>query len=213
MKDKIQLQFEEFEGCQKLFTAHRRLPAPVDDDYPEARLQYERALKDFLVVCAANGRALPSVPNVFSGIIQPWAAALGLRHQGVLVSAVRGCDSTIREDDSKHLIRMYRGVLLVPHVGDLKKSASFMTAFDGEIWDNTVADFLRSIDHYPNHWLLHWLHACEIVGFKHPSIVIQEKFKSLYWKLTNKFHLYPESEIELDQRLDADEKTFREAQT
>lgn len=31
----------------------------VDDDYPEARHDYEAALKDFLVACVANGRLTP----------------------------------------------------------------------------------------------------------------------------------------------------------
>lgn len=145
-------------------------------------------------------------------IIQDWAANLGLRHQGVLVSAVRGCDSVQREDASKYLVRVYRGVLLNAHVGDIRKAASFMVAFDAEQWDHSEADFLRSIDHYPNHWILHWMHACEIVGHKHPDPDISSAFFSLYRKLVKKFHLEMESMEKLDQRLGADEETFRKSQ-
>lgn len=143
-----------------------------------------------------------------NSIIQDWAASLGLRHQGVLVSAVRGCDSTPREDPAKHLVRIYRGVVLRAHCGDIQKAASFMIPWNHDIWYNSSADFLRSIDHYPNHWVLHWMHACEIVGYKHPDRSLSEPFCELYNKLAKKFHLYPESETMLDARLNADEKTF-----
>jgi hypothetical protein len=145
-------------------------------------------------------------------IIQDWAAELGLRHQGVLVSAIRGCDSAEREDHSKYLVRVYRGVLLNPHCKDIKKAASFMIPFDDENWDHAMADFLRSIDHYPNHWLLHFMHACEVVGYKHPDPTIAHAFRSLYLKLVRKFHLHHETEPELDARLNADEDSFKRAQ-
>lgn len=145
-------------------------------------------------------------------IIQPWAAALGLRHQGVLVSAIRGCDSVNREDPSKYLVRAYRGTLLVPHCADIRKSASFMIPFDGDDWYEACEPFFSSIDHYPNHWLLHWLHACEIVGYKHPSLAVSEAYIFLYHKAVRKFHMLPESEWHLDERLNADEDTFSKKQ-
>jgi hypothetical protein len=143
-----------------------------------------------------------------NSIVKDWAAALGLRHQGVLVSAIRGCDSAPREDSSKYLVRVYRGVLLKAHCGDVKEAGSFMVPFDDEQWDHKVADFLRSIDHYPNHWLLHWMHACQIVGYYHPDEAISTPFFLLYRRLVKKFHLNPETLYELEQRLNADEATF-----
>lgn len=147
-----------------------------------------------------------------SSIIQPWAAALGLRHQGVLVSAVRGCDGAPREDASKYLIRVFRGVLLQAHCKDVEKAVSFMAPYHAEDWADAKDDFFDSIDHYPNHWLLHWAHACEIVGFKHPDAAIRIAFRSMYLKIVKKFHMLPEEEEDLDQRLNADEKTFGQMQ-
>jgi len=147
-----------------------------------------------------------------TSIIQPWAAELGLRHQGVLVSAIRGCDSIHREDPSKYLVRTYRGALLVPHCRDLKKAASFMIPFDNEGWFEAADDFYASIDHYPNHWILHWMHASEIVGCKHPDDIIRPAFAAMYRRLVRKFHMHPETEEELDHRLNADEDTFSKRQ-
>lgn len=147
-------------------------------------------------------------------IIQPWAANLGMRHQGVLVSAIRGCDSVGREDPSKYLVRVYRGVLLVPHCEDINKASSFMVPLNPVEWEKSRMEFFRSIDHYPNHWLLHFMHACEIVGYKHPDFYLTgHHFVYLYAKLVKKFHLHPESESELDARLSADETTFASAQS
>lgn len=145
-------------------------------------------------------------------IIQDWAARLGLRHQGVLVSAIRGCDSLPREDPSKYLVRVYRGVLLRAHCGDLKKAASFMLPFDPESWHDASDEFFESIDHYPNHWILHWMHACQIVGYQHPNDKIRFIFMQMYKRLVKKFHLNPESAEQLEERLNADESTFAKNQ-
>lgn len=147
-----------------------------------------------------------------TSIIQEWASDLGLRHQGVLVSAVRGCDSVLREDPSKYLVRVYRGVLLRAHCRDITKAASFMVPFDAMQWDHSAADFFRSIDHYPNHWLLHWMHACEIVGYKHRDPDISAAFSEMYFKLVNKFHLHPETAYDLDNRLNKPEEEFKKDQ-
>jgi len=107
---------------------------------------------------------------------------------------------------------VYRGVVLRPHCGDLKKASTYMVPFDAENWDHTTADFLRGFDHYPLHWLLHFLHACEIVGYKHPDDEIRDAFSHLYGRLVKKFHLTPETEAELDARLNASERAFALAQ-
>jgi hypothetical protein len=147
-----------------------------------------------------------------TSIIHDWAARLGLRHQGVLVSAIRGCDSALREDPSKYLVRVYRGVLLRSHCGDVREATSFMVPFDKSVWIEMSHNFFRSIDHYPNHWLLHWAHACEIVGFKHPDANVRWCFSSMYHTLVRKFHMHAELEEELDARLDAPEHKFAKEQ-
>lgn len=160
-------------------------------------------------------------PSDEYSIIQPWAADLGLRHQGVLVSAIRGCDSVNREDPSKYLVCVFRGVLLRPHCRDLAKSASFMVPFDAENWDHASADFYRSIDHYPNHWLLHWTHACQIVGYKYRNnlppasleIDTRDAFIQMYLRIVKKFHMEPETEVSLDARLNANEDDFKKGKS
>lgn len=212
MKDRIALQNKEFEAMEELAKQWRRLQMtpPVDDDYEQVRFEYDQARRSFNDAQRANARW--KVPEIRTSIVQDWAAILGLRHQGVLVSAVRGCDSVTREDASKILVRTYRGVLLKSHCGDIQKAASFMIPFDPKMWDAYKMEFLASIDHYPNHWLLHFMHACEIVGYKHSDGPIRVAFTQLYYKLVRKFHLMSETESVLDQRLNADEFTFAKDQ-
>lgn len=147
-----------------------------------------------------------------TSIIQPWAAELGLRHQGVLVSAIRGPDTEEREDVSKYLTRVLRGAVLVPHCKDLSKAVSYMMALDGELWDHSAADFLRGFDHYPLHWLSHFMHACEIIGYKHPDEEYRRCFGGMYASLCRKLHVNAEAEWQLDGRLNASEHDFGLAQ-
>ena len=51
-----------------------------------------------------------------TSILQNWVMNLGLRHQGVLVSSIRGCDNAPRHDPSKIIQRLLRGSILIPHV-------------------------------------------------------------------------------------------------
>ncbi len=145
-------------------------------------------------------------------IIHPWAMKLGLRHQGVLLSAIRGPDGLHKNDPIKILHRYYRGILLISHSGDPKKAASFMMAMDEDQFEHIMADVLRSIDHYNIHYLLHFAHACEIAGYKAGPENYGPLWLQFYKRLVKKLHLNPETEQELDSRLDADEDTFRNLQ-
>lgn len=146
-------------------------------------------------------------------IMQDWASDLGLRHQGVLVAAVRGCDVSEKDDSSKLLARFYRGYVLRPHCGDIKKAASFMKQPETyeEFWD-IANDVVRSHDHLPHHYIMHFIHAASIVGYKHPDPGVKALWVCFYYKMCNKFHMIPETEEALDQRLNADEQSFAVAQ-
>lgn len=148
-------------------------------------------------------------------IIQDWAAGLGLRHQGVLVSAVRGCDGLPREDPSKWLVRFYRSCLLHAHVGDPAKAASYM------VWPDSVDEACKrrglflahGFDHYPMHWLTHFMFAAEITGYYYQEPDwIRLFWYDTYHQIVRRLHLNPESKDELDCRLNRDEKAFRKAQ-
>ncbi len=70
-----------------------------------------------------------------------------------------------------------------------------------EVTDEDVEVFLANLDPYPLHWLLHFAHACEIVGYKHPQPLVRFYWSSLYDLICCSFHMEPEKEEDLDLRL------------
>ncbi len=149
------------------------------------------------------------------GVLQPWVAALGLRHQGCLLSSVRGCDSVPKEDASKMLVRMLRGVTLISF--DPKPSSFIEKVHSFEELKKRMRAVLSNHDHYPVHYLLHLTHAAEILGYKHPrdnidNANIASSFLWFYCQLANCFHLTPESEEQMDKRLYAGEAEFAKGQ-
>lgn len=146
-------------------------------------------------------------------IVQDWAAELGLRHQGVLVSAVRGPDGVAKTHPLKTLVAIYRGCVLVPHCGDLRKASSYMTWFEDEHeFRDAARAWLSSMDEMSLHYVLHFVHAAEIVGYFHPASEVRDVWAEFYRDACRKMHVAPESFSALSSRLDADEETFKKDQ-
>jgi hypothetical protein len=141
-------------------------------------------------------------------VLQDWVMELGLRLQGVLVSAIRGCDTAIRHDNSKVLARVYRSEILRSHAGDAKKSKSFILAATIPETVKMMTEYLNDCDHYPAHYIMHFLHASEILGYCHPDPERRDMWNSFYRVAAKKYHLMPESYAQLIQRLEKDEEEF-----
>jgi len=141
-----------------------------------------------------------------TGILQEWVAKLGLREQGVLLTAVRGCDTCPKEDPMKDLSRAFRGEILNTHCKDPTKAVSFIELCEPEELMRRQNIVAGSIDHYPHHFVMHLIHAVEILGYHHPA-------RAPYWQafyviLCNGLHMIPETKIECQSRLGATEETF-----
>ncbi len=138
-------------------------------------------------------------------VLQPWVEQLGLRHQGVLMACVRGCDSVPKEDATKALARCLRGVLL--NSFDPKPTSFIEHVNDDELRERMVA-VLKNHDHYPIHYIMHLMHGSEIIGYKHPRAAVRVMWRWWYMKLAQCFHLNIETEEQLDARLGACEANF-----
>ena len=145
-------------------------------------------------------------------IIKEWVSQLGLRHQGVLISAVRGPDGVNRDDPIKNIVRMYRGIILNSHCGDINNAISYMTPFNYDELNLLGRQVVKSLDHYNIHFWLHLLHAIEIIGYHHPDNIISEAFSNLYRLFCRKMHIQPETKDYLDHRLNLDETAFGQQQ-
>lgn len=138
-------------------------------------------------------------------ILQNWVMELGLRHQGVLITFTRGCDGVIKEDKTKFLAREIRGLFLVPFdERELNYNKGFMVGFPNEIASNTFPYLLCELDSYPVHYLFHLIHATEIIGYKHPEMGVRVVYLDRYQNMVKRLHLNPETEKQLDSRLNQD---------
>ena len=141
-------------------------------------------------------------------ILQDWVMELGLRHQGTLLTAVRGCDTAPKDDPSKLFVRCFRDVILNPFCGDAAKAVSFIE----RVRDNELADrfykFRSNLDHYPHHYVMHLVHSIEIIGYHHPDPKVKAGWHSFYLSLCSGLHMNPETKDELDNRLGASEEEF-----
>lgn len=138
-------------------------------------------------------------------IVQPWVTQLGLRHQGVLLTAIRGCDGMVKEDSTKPLAREFRGLILTPFdIRELDHEKGFMVGFPSMAAEKNFYNFQKSLDHYPVHYIFHLIHAIEIIGYYHPYDKVKETYISRYKQLVKRLHLQPESKKQLDKRLNED---------
>jgi hypothetical protein len=146
-------------------------------------------------------------------VLQDWVLNLpGLRHQGVLLTAVRGYDGAPKEDASKALARCLRETFLCCFVGDSKKSVSFIEKVDDNELQIRMKNFLHSLDQYNIHYVMHLFHAAEIIGFFHPDALTASRWNTFYRMGCKKLHLHHEGLDELNERLLRDEVSFGKAQ-
>lgn len=74
-----------------------------------------------------------------------------------------------------------------------------------EHWEEYVKPhvdaYLKDLDAIPHHFQTHFMHAIHIVGVYHPDLRIRSFWKSLYIRLVNEMHLYPEPDEAMAKRL------------
>lgn len=144
-------------------------------------------------------------------VLQDWVLELpGLRHQGVLVCAIRGCDTAPKDDVSKALARCLREGVLNAFVGDSSKAKTFIEKVSDEELQSRMRRFLHSLDQYPLHYVMHVIHAAEIVGYFYwgDDSLAEIRWAQFYGEACHKLHLYPETKEQLNARLLKDETEF-----
>lgn len=155
--------------------------------------------------------------------LQKWILRLPVMQQSVLMSAVRGPDGIPKYHPVKFLHRWFRRcvlksamdgcVLKDPYSSNggsftgpsivLPAAMSMMETAPQweEGMDDLVSKYLQSVDELPHHFHLHFMHAAEIIGYKHDDDRIRTWWKLMYWRLVKDMHLTPETCEELDFRL------------
>lgn len=139
-----------------------------------------------------------------TGVVRAWLHALPLRHQGVVVTAIRGCDGAPKEDPSKVLSSMVRRAILNPADPRETLNERGFFGFSKARINKELPDFLHSMDQYPLHFVMHLMHACEVIGYHHPSPDMRRFFVLVYRIMCHKFHVHPETADQMHERLTYD---------
>lgn len=152
-------------------------------------------------------------------VTQPWTHDLPMMQQTVLLTAVRGPDNVAKYETVKYLLRWYRRCVLLsamdgrvladPHEnngGSFTGPSYYPNKYaPDEPWEKPLGDvldgYLRSLDMLPHHFQMHFMHAAEIVGYKHPDERIRYWWHHCYVTLVKDLHLEPESCEQMDARL------------
>jgi len=153
-------------------------------------------------------------------VLQPWVHDLTFMQQSVLLGVVRGPDGTAKYSSVKMLLRWYRRCILISALDrqiltnpyDVRGGSftgpsltgKHYTDMEGQ-WcnpmDEIVDSYLKDIDAVPSHFQTHFMHAVEILGYKHPDPKIMVWWNRVYVRLVHAWHLFPETEEQMDIRL------------
>jgi hypothetical protein len=143
------------------------------------------------------------VPGYFKHegpVLQPWVQQLCFMQQSVLLTGIRGCDGVLKEDASKFVTRQIRRAVLQSARPNWA-GRTFLGEQDKLTPDDARTEFIRNHDHLPNHYLVHTMHAAEIIGYKHPDPQTAATWLKFYVDLVVSLHLKTETEAEMDARL------------
>lgn len=155
-------------------------------------------------------------PEGQTSIVRTWVAELPPRMQGVLLTAIRGADTSPREAAIKTLARYYRATV-IHGLNDDPKTFLKLCDYEQPSARRNVQELMEEVlkdhDAHPHHYLMHLIHAAQIVGAFHPVEECAGVWEFFYVRFCIKFHMNPESVEDLKKRLcEPNESAFAAAQ-
>lgn len=142
--------------------------------------------------------------------LQSWVEDLPVMQQSVLISAVRAPDGIRKDHPVKTLMRWYRRCVLTSAMDGraiLDPYEDGGGSFTGPLdrTNGTIEQFcgvfLRHVDELPHHFVLHIMHAAQIVGYKHTDEFCRRFWAEFYFMVVKHFHLRAEPIEAMDRRL------------
>lgn len=157
-------------------------------------------------------------------VTQAWTWKLPMMQQTVLLTAVRGADNVPKYDNAKMIIRWLRRCVLVSALdrcvwtdpysagGGSFTGPSFVWSYstvtgnrETTTWQQKMHDlfdvYLQGVDAMPHHAHMHFMHAVEILGYKHPDNEIRKFWCELYYRFCRDMHVLPEPIEMMNNRL------------
>lgn len=130
-------------------------------------------------------------------ILQDWILTISFKQQMVVFIALVDCDFTAKYDTCRPFLHKLRSAVLRSDV--LKETSEIKDAEFINISQEDINNM--KWDEYPLHFVAHFMHAVEIIGYHHPDKETRNWFKELYFSMVDNLHLHPESKEECDFRL------------
>lgn len=139
----------------------------------------------------------------YQSVLQDWVCDLPLRQQGTLLTAIRGCDLTPKfplDSTERNLTAFVRYAVMNP--------------FDSREIDKEAGCFMQSVikvnfkpsafGHYPLHYVMHLIHALQIIAYSHHNLDVKIMAYDAYSAFVDSFHLKQETIQEMTARLNED---------
>lgn len=135
--------------------------------------------------------------------------------RSVLVSAL---DGNMFQDPFEPGGGSFTGPFTRTHVAQVAPGASFpeydeQSAYSRNAWwglfNAAKKAFTKNHDDLPVHFLMHVMHAAEVIGYKHENDAIAKWWLTFYDEIVNSLHLSPETEAQMDYRLGDKEEQWR----
>lgn len=143
-----------------------------------------------------------------NSVLQDWVMRLPLRHQGTLLTAVRGCDfepkvwtrTGVAYSPGRRLTAFIRWCFMNP--ADPRE----VDSEEGAFFMSTPPEHFKPSEfgHLPQHWYSHAMHALEVIGYNHPKSGVRFLADGLYQKMVHNMHLNPETAEQQHKRLTLD---------
>lgn len=161
-------------------------------------------------------------------LLQNWLTSIPVMQQAVLMGGMRGADGVAKYDTTKYILRWYRRCIIrlaftyqfandpITKTGTgsyTGPSVEEPQGYNGDweaLMEPLLDQFVRSLDSLPHHFIQHFRHGVQILGYKHPDCRIRKWWNGLYLRMVNDEHLHPETEAEMDRRLGDQEESWRE---
>lgn len=131
-------------------------------------------------------------------VLLDWVSEnLSWREQTVLLATVRGPDGMPKHNSGKVLCRLLRSHILQ----DATPGRGTFMNYDLRGDREEMEKFFNDHDGYPHHFIMHLIHAAQILGYKHPEKPIAMFWSEFYEKACDAMHMNPETEEEMSTRL------------
>lgn len=134
-------------------------------------------------------------------VLQDWVMELPLREQGVLLTAIRGCDLTPKlpfNAPERQIVGWIRNAIMNP--ADQREIGIIGAFFQTEFPKFKPSE----LGHYPLHWFTHVMHTLEVIGYRSPITEHRSLALNCYLSMVHSLHCRPESRFEMIERLSED---------